>query len=72
MVFTSGHKELQLPEFELSFEFEIEKLYRPIFCKNSGEHQTLSLRLVWSRVCVFFIVSGPGVYFVCMYAVKCC
>ena len=32
----------------------------PIFGKNSSEHQTLSLRFVWSRVCAFLYSLGPG------------
>ena len=31
----------------------------PIFGKNSSDHQTLSLRFVWSRVCAFLYSLGP-------------
>ena len=31
----------------------------PIFGKNSSEHQRLSLRFVWSRVCAFLYSLGP-------------
>ena len=44
----------------MSFEFNLKKLYSLLFLtKNSGEHQRLSLRFVWSRVCPFLYSLGP-------------
>ena len=42
----------------MSFEFDLEKLYSLLFLAKT-EYQTLSLRFVWSRVCVFPYSLGP-------------
>ena len=64
MVFTSGRKELQFPEYEIRVLSSRWKsfLISCFFCKNSSEYETLSLRLVWSRVCAFLYNHGPRLF----------